>query len=185
MAYDDIASSPQNPFPGKVFNKPNGNDVYEGVQIDYSHGDCSADNFYAVLRGDSTATGGKRVLQSTTKSKVFVFYSDHGSPGLLAMPVGTVYADKLNQTINIMKDKGLFGELVLYIEACHSGSMFENILATNTKVYGTTASNPHESSWGCYCHPEDVVNGTHIRSCLGDLYSVSWIETAEAEDLTK
>jgi len=114
-----------------------------------------------------------------------VFYSDHGSPGLLAMPVGTIYADKLNQTINTMKEKNMFSELVIYIEACHAGSMFENILADNIKVYATAASSPHESSWGCYCHPEDIVNGTHIRSCLGDLYSVSWMETAEVTDLTK
>jgi len=62
MAYDDIAMNPSNPIMGKVFNKPNGNDVYAGVPIDYSHGDCSADNFYAVLSGDSAAAGGKRVL---------------------------------------------------------------------------------------------------------------------------
>jgi hypothetical protein len=31
MAYDDIANNPQNPFPGKIFNKPAisaGVDVY-------------------------------------------------------------------------------------------------------------------------------------------------------------
>jgi len=77
----------------------------------------------------------------------------------------------------------MFDKLVLYIEACHSGSMFENILDPSIKVYATTASTPHESSWGCYCHPEDIVNGVHIRSCLGDLYSVSWIETAEDKNV--
>jgi len=99
------------------------------------------------------------------------------------MPVGNIYADKLNQTINTMKEKNMFSELVIYIEACHAGSMFENILAENIKVYATSASSPRESSYGCYCHPQDVVNGTHIGSCLGDLYSVSWIETAEEADL--
>jgi legumain len=36
MAYDDIANNRQNPFPGQIFNKPNGEDVYAGCNIDYS-----------------------------------------------------------------------------------------------------------------------------------------------------
>ena len=34
FAYDDIANSRSNPIPGKVFNKPNGDDVYAGVKSD-------------------------------------------------------------------------------------------------------------------------------------------------------
>lgn len=45
MAYDDIAQSVSNPFKGKVFNKPTfsepGQDVYEGVRIDYSRADVT------------------------------------------------------------------------------------------------------------------------------------------------
>jgi hypothetical protein len=29
--YDDIAFNPENPRPGVIINKPNGNDVYQGV----------------------------------------------------------------------------------------------------------------------------------------------------------
>jgi len=41
LAYDDIANSPYNPFPGQIFNKPSpagtpGQDVYAGCKIDYS-----------------------------------------------------------------------------------------------------------------------------------------------------
>ena len=35
MAYDDVANDPENPFPGQLFNKPNGQDVYKGCNIDY------------------------------------------------------------------------------------------------------------------------------------------------------
>ncbi len=52
MAYDDIAHSPQNPFPGKIFNKPaktNGVDVYEGCNIDYKGEKVTAANLYAIL----------------------------------------------------------------------------------------------------------------------------------------
>ncbi len=75
--------------------------------------------------------------------------------------------------------------MVLYIEACESGSMFDNILVNNTKVYAVTAANPYESSWGTYCTPNDMVNGTEINSCLGDLFSVNWMEDIERQDIKK
>jgi len=53
--------------------------------------------------------------------------------------------------------------------------MFQK-LPTNTKVYALSAANPSESSWGTYCSPNDIVQGKHIGSCLGDLFSVNFIE---------
>jgi len=79
----------------------------------------------------------------------------------------------------------MYGQMVLYIEACESGSMFEGLLASNINVYATTAANSIESSWGTYCSPDDVVDGTHIGSCLGDLYSVNWMEDSDASDVSK
>ena len=75
----------------------------------------------------------------------------------------------------------MYNKLVFYLEACESGSMFENILKKDIKVYATTAAKPDESSWATYCDPDDRVNGKSIGSCLGDEYSVNWIENAEAQ----
>ena len=68
--------------------------------------------------------------------------------------------------------------MVIYIEACESGSMLENILADNIKIYGTTASNAEESSYACYY---DAKRQTY----LGDVYSVVWMEDSDVEDLSK
>ena len=57
--------------------------------------------------------------------------------------------------------------------------MFSGLLPSTWNIYVTTASNPDESSWGTYCPPEDSVNGVEINSCLGDLYSVNWMENAD------
>ena len=46
-----------------------------------------------------------------------------------------------------------FSQLVFYLEACESGSIFDGLLPSNINVYATTASNPTESSWGWYVHP--------------------------------
>jgi len=77
-----------------------------------------------------------------------------------------------------------YNEAVFYLEACESGSMFENF-PTNQKLYALTAANADESSWGFYCPPQDNVNGTHVGSCLGDLFSINWMEDSDAQDLTR
>jgi len=46
-------------------------------------------------------------------------------------------------------------------------------------MYATTASDATHSSYGTYCSPDDKVDGKSINSCLGDLYSVNWMEDAD------
>lgn len=38
---------------------------------------------------------------------------------------------------------------------------------------------------GTYCPPDDKVNGKELNSCLGDLYSVNWMEDADAQGLER
>jgi hypothetical protein len=79
----------------------------------------------------------------------------------------------------------------------------------NISVYAVTAANGGESSYGDYCPPQvfynaplklplfghcsvvnqafealllevqDFIDGTEIGSCLGDLFSTSWLENSE------
>jgi legumain len=178
MAYDDIANDEENPIPGKIFNKPDGEDVYAGCKIDYKGDDVTPANFLGILEGNPAKVkgGNGRVLKSTKDTKVFINFSDHGAPGLIAFPNEYLYAKDLNTTINYMNEKQLYQEMVLYIEACESGSMFDKILRNDINVYAVTAANPFESSWGTYCPPNDMVKGVEINSCLGDLFSVVWME---------
>lgn len=65
---------------------------------------------------------------------------------------------------------------VLYIEACESGSVFEGIMPKDLNIYVTTASNAQESSWGTYCPGMTPPPPPEYLTCLGDLYSVAWME---------
>lgn len=65
---------------------------------------------------------------------------------------------------------------VIYIEACESGSVFEGMMPDDLDVYVTTASNAEESSWGTYCPGMDPPPPPEYVTCLGDLYSVAWME---------
>jgi len=183
MSYDDVADSYYNPLPGQLFNKPNGTNVYNQSDISYSGRNVTAEKFLAVLKGDAATAGGP-FLQSTENSKVFVYYADHGAPGFVCMPTGGyLYADALQDAVDYMTANKMFNELVFYIEACESGSMFPN-LESNTNVYAVTAANASESSWGTYCGSDAVVDGHNMNTCLGDLFSVNWMEDADAADMT-
>jgi legumain len=180
LAYDDIADSRSNPFPGKVFNKPDGPDVYAGCKISYSKKDVTKDNFLKVLTGDTSASG--PVLKSTANDRVFVYFADHGGVGILGVPTGAaggyIHAADVNKALNTMHSKGMYKELLFYVEACESGSIFKGLL-TAPNVVAVTAANAKESSWGYYCPPQDKVNGKRIGSCLGDEFSIRWMEDSD------
>merc|ERR1711959_568642 len=87
-------------------------------------------------------------------------------------------AQDVNNALDTLHSKGGFKELLFYIEACESGSIFQNLLKT-PNVFAVTAANAHESSWGFYCPPLDKVQGKRIGSCLGDEFSIRWMEDAD------
>ncbi|CAK8996174.1 Vacuolar-processing enzyme delta-isozyme (Delta-VPE) (Asparaginyl endopeptidase delta-VPE) [Durusdinium trenchii] len=174
MMQDDVAKSSENPFPGQLFNKP-GNaslDVYKGCKVDYSGDIVTAQLFLDVLTGK----GKGKVLKSTEKDTVFVNFVDHGGPGIVAFPNGPfLHVKDLSKTLETMQSQKMFNQLVFYMEACESGSMLPD-LKDDGKILAVTASNGKESSWGTYCGDEAVVKGKNIGSCLGDLFSVNWME---------
>jgi len=177
--YDDIANSTENPTKGIIINHPNGNDVYAGVKIDYVGDDVNPKNFLNVITGNARAMkgiGSGKVLKSGPNDHVFINFVDHGAPGLLAFPNSELHARELQDAIVDMYHSKRYGKLVMYIEACESGSMFENILSDDLDVFVTTAANSHEHSFACYY---DKQRNTY----LGDVYSVMWMEDSEAENL--
>uniref|UniRef100_T1K7A7 legumain n=1 Tax=Tetranychus urticae TaxID=32264 RepID=T1K7A7_TETUR len=180
MMYDDIASDPLNPFPGKIFNAPNGSDVYAGVSKDYTGDEVTPENFIGVLKGDKAlAAKGKKVLTSGPNDHVFIYFVDHGGTGLVYFPSDTLSSHDLNEALVYMHENKMYGKLVFYLEACESGSMFENILPDNINIYATTAANSTEPSSPIYCDDPD------IYPCLGDEFSVAWLENSDSQDLTK
>jgi len=133
------------------------------------------EKFVDVLTGQGTG----KVLKSTSEDNVFVNFVDHGGVGLIGFPTSTMHKAELQGALATMKTKGMFKRLVFYLEACESGSMFEGMDIPG--VYAVSAANAHESSWGTYCMPHDMVDGKHIGSCLGDLFSISWMEDLDIE----
>ncbi|KAK8295176.1 hypothetical protein V6Z12_D05G047000 [Gossypium hirsutum] len=185
--YDDIAYNENNPRPGIIINSPNGSDVYHGVPKDYTGDDVTVNNFFNVILGNKAAiTGGSgKVVNSGPNDHIFIFYSDHGASGVLGMPGDSyIYANDLNWVLRKKRASGTYKSLVFYIEACESGSIFDGLLdPKGLNIYATTASNATESSWATYCPGGQPSAPPEYDTCLGDLYSVAWIEDSDAHNL--
>ncbi|CAF0994550.1 unnamed protein product [Rotaria sp. Silwood1] len=179
MMYDDLARNIENPTKGIVINHPNGADVYHGVPHDYTHLEVTPKNFIHVLLGNKEAlkgVGSGKVLESGPDDNVFIYFTDHGAVGLVAFPHGVLHAKELNETITKMYTQKKYKQMVIYIEACESGSMLENLLPNNINIYATTASNAEESSYACYYDDKR-------QTYLGDVYSVVWMEDSDVEQI--
>lgn len=81
-----------------------------------------------------------------------------------------------------MHDHKMYKELVLYIEACYSGSMFLDLLPSDWNIYVMTAASPTEPSRATYCHPYDYIGDVHMKTCLGDVFSVTWMEQVDGSN---
>jgi len=178
MMYDDIAHNTENPFPGKIFNAPDphgpGIDVYAGCKIDYKGKDVNVDKYIGIITG----TGTGKVLKSNAEDHVFLNFIDHGAPGIVAFADTVMHASQLQSALATMHSKKMYKQVLFYLETCESGSMFEGLSVPG--VYAVSAANPTESSWGTYCSgDDDTVNGKSLYTCLGDLFSVNWLQNAE------
>eukprot|EP01018_Ginkgo_biloba_P028268 Gb_24750 [translate_table: standard] len=186
--YDDIAYSPGNPRPGIIINHPQGGDVYAGVPKDYTGHNVTVDNFFAVLLGDKESVNGGsgKVVESGPNDHIFIYYTDHGGPGVLGMPLHPyLYAKDFIEVLKKKHAAGTYKQMVIYVEACESGSIFEGLLPEGMNIYVTTASNAEESSWGTYCPGMIPSPPPEYDTCLGDLYSVAWMEDSEVHNLMK
>ncbi|KJE91534.1 asparaginyl endopeptidase [Capsaspora owczarzaki ATCC 30864] len=176
--YDDIASSSQvskqiciQPHSWRRHQPPERRNVYVNVPKDYTGDNVNPTTFLQVLRGIKPTVGSGKTLQSGPNDNVFINFVDHGATGLIAFPNDYLYANDLLSALSDMKNSKMYAQLVFYLEACESGSMFTS-LPTNAFVFATTAANPDESSYATYW--DDT-----YQTYLGDLYSVNWMENTD------
>ncbi|XP_025198389.1 vacuolar-processing enzyme-like isoform X2 [Melanaphis sacchari] len=175
MMTDDVAFNIKNPYQGELFNHPNGSDVYQGVQVDYKGENVSSEHFLNILNGNKTAMinfGSGRVIESKHRDNIFVYFVGHGTTGILAFPETYLYADELNNALQSMYIDHKFYSMLLYIESCRAGSLFDGILSESNNIFAVTAAGPRESSWSIYCIGENEIPDV----CLGDEFSCTWIE---------
>ena len=169
--YNDIAFNKENPRQGVIINALHGKDVYEGVMIDYMGEDVTPQNFLQVLLGENVEFGSRKTLKSGPKDTVFVNFVDHGGPGVLGFPTSELHVADLNKVLESMHSEKRYKQMLWYVEACYSGSMFKK-LSPNMNITAHTASNSDESSYAC-------VKDEELDVYLGDCWSLNWMNNTE------
>lgn len=137
-AYDDVVNNEENPYPGQVFHTlEHKTNVYPGsAAISVKGDDITAQAFYDKISN----------LPTTSNDYVFMYFDNHGGPGLLGTPIGhSILPDQLNEAFMKASDSKLYKQLLFIIEACYAGSVAEYILAPNVAM--VTAANGMESSY--------------------------------------
>jgi legumain len=151
--YDDIAQASSNPFKGQIFHTLEHINVYPGSSaIDYTGKTVTAQRFYDVLTE----------LPSTSQDYVYVYYDNHGGPGILGVPDGCggyITSQKLAEAFDTMAANNKYKYLLFGIEACYAGSIGEAIKAP--KMATITAANAKESS---YAAVMDRSVGTYLTN---------------------
>jgi len=171
MMYNDIAYNRENPTPGTIINALHAGDVYEGVMIDYMGDDVNPKTFLDVLAGKDVHKGSRKTVRSTKDDIIFVNFVDHGGPGILAFPSGELNKVDLDSTMNQMFEGGRYKQMLMYIEACYSGSMFTK-MSDKMGITAHTAANADESSYAC-------VMDEDLNTYLGDCWSLNWMNNTE------
>lgn len=151
-AYDDIATDSENPYSGQVFHElDHKTNVYPGsAAINVKGDDVTAQAFYDAISK----------LPTTSNDYVFVYYDNHGGPGILGTPgYEEIEADKLAEAFTTASTSKLYKQCLFLIEACYAGSVAEVFTAPNLATI--TASNNHESSYAAV-YDSDI--GTYLSN---------------------
>ena len=191
MANEATLTDSQNPFPYKLFTLPDpegeGWDHAAGCKdhIDYYGETINPDVVMAILRQDEekvkklTGYENPKVFHTTEKDTILIYYSDHGLYGGVGCGDDILTAKQLLQTLTYMHDNKMYDQLVFYLEACESGTMFHD-LPDDMRIYAMTSSDD-TLAWCDHCPPYDVVNGKHIGTCMSMYFDNTFQQLWEEE----
>ncbi len=142
---DNIAYDSHNLYPGVVRVRPDGENVYTDVNVDYHINDITPDDFAKIMMGQSSERLPK-VLPSGSQDNVIVFWCGHGTYGHLAWgSYNSVTGKEVADIFRRMKAEQRFRKLLLAVDACYSGSIGEACDGI-PGLLAVTAATPYEPS---------------------------------------
>lgn len=142
IAEDDLVNHERNLYPGELFVRLNGDNVYEPNVIDYKLSSLDPLKMKDVLTGKSSKSLPK-VIQAKSTDNVFVFWSGHGTPGYLEYGKNKISYEQIVSFIKQIPHR----KVLVAVEACYSGGLGETVERANVPgVVFLTAASPYETS---------------------------------------
>ena len=186
----------QNPYPGKIFTDPapttDGDWAQYGCfdHVDYTDDDINPYVFIGILSGDKervaqlTGKENPKVLNAGPEDTVFTYFIDHGYDDVIGVGDHSVHSKELLKALETAYEKKLYGKWVWFMEACHSGSMFENKLPADWNIYVMSSADADHDADMSNCPPNDVVAGKSLDTCLAGLWDNSFLDYVEKHPKT-
>nr|GFA11839.1 vacuolar-processing enzyme beta-isozyme [Tanacetum cinerariifolium] len=95
-----------------------------GVPKHYTRSHVNPKYFLVVLAGDDKAVGGKKVVKSTAKDHIFVYYAM--GMEILDIPKVELEISHLLATLARIEQQEHVQSMVLYASSCHSACVLED-----------------------------------------------------------
>ena len=148
----DIVNDEHNLHPGEVRVRPNGENLYKDVKIDYRTSALKPEDLSNIMTGKATERT-PDVLPSTNKDNVFVFWSGHGNEGVFYLDRYNCLKEHIQTTLNSMYEERKYRKLFFVVEACYSGSVAKFCEGVPGMLM-LTAANEAETSLADVLDPE-------------------------------
>lgn len=142
---DNIAYDSRNLYPGVVKVRPDGENLYQDMVVDYNINDVTIDDLKEILLGNSSDRL-PHVISSGKNDNVIVFWCGHGNYNMLAWGShATVYGSQVRDILQAMKNEQRYRKILFAMDACYSGSIGEACIGIPGVLF-MTAANAYETS---------------------------------------
>ena len=142
---DNIAYDPHNKHPGVVKVRPDGENVYTDVHVDYKLSDINMNDLNDILLGKKCEKF-PQVIESGPNDNVIVFWCGHGGFGGRLMWGNTSEScQSLKKILYNMQQANKYRKLLFTIDACFGGSIGEACLGLPGALFITSATSKEPS----------------------------------------
>lgn len=142
MLADDIPCNSRNVFPGEVHGDLSHSvNLYgEEVEVDYRGEEVTVENFIRLLSG-RTRPGlpQSKILETNEHSNILVYMTGHGGDEFLKFQdTEEIGSRDIADAVQEMYIKGRYHELMLFVDTCQAGSLFNDIYSPNVLALGSS-----------------------------------------------
>lgn len=188
-----LATSPDNNDPNAIRSVCEGENLLDGVVMDYDNAQLSPQDISDILKGKSSERL-PVVVKGDATTNVLLFWSGHGRSVRHGgcdefiwkeQPAGEGFtADLLKQTVVSMSEENSFRKLLVIAEACYSENVIKSVEGT-AGALAISGAGGEEQSWAENWNPDLGKFGTWMidRFTMNVVNALSYNEQASYKDL--
>ena len=166
---DDIANNSQNPELGVVRVRPDGENLYAEVEIDYRLSELSPADVAAILAGERSERL-PEVIAASEYDNIFVFWSGHGEYGeMLWGRNAAMKENDMRKMLESLSAKGNYRKMLWMVETCYSGSVARVSEGIPGVMFITAADENETSKADVFSNKLNVWMSNRFTSTFQDL----------------